>query len=376
MGSGFDVDDTNKFEEKEILNRAYDRVAKALRNILVDSAGNDIASVLHDGVYWQAVANLPVGYLISVDALPNHSAHRSLGFNSTIGTVLEDMTESGASIVPVPSSAITMECLSSSANDAGTLVSSGTSTGGGLTTLIDTGATFQTDGVAIGDIVVNDDDVESGQVVSIDSETQLTIIPSNGVTFDTVAYRVITAASTGVSVVEIHGLDDDFNDVDEFIILNGLTPVSTVKDYRRINHYHNMHVGSAGVSVGNIDLQNVGGGTIYDRIGIGGNTSTQAHYTVPAGFNMFITDWRASSSGNKPLRFILRGTVDFDDRGLLPNVFQFQDMLIANNGGENSNPPLPFKFPEKSDVKVSANAIGGSGGIGACSFGFWLEPQQ
>ncbi len=41
------------------------------------------------------------------------------GYNPDIGNTLEDVTESGLAIIPVPAAAITMEVLSSSANDDG-----------------------------------------------------------------------------------------------------------------------------------------------------------------------------------------------------------------------------------------------------------------
>jgi hypothetical protein len=56
----------------------------------------------------------------------------------------------------------------------GSALSSGTCTTDTADTVIDSGATFSTDGVAVGDIIHNEDDDYWGTVVSVDSETQLT----------------------------------------------------------------------------------------------------------------------------------------------------------------------------------------------------------
>lgn len=57
----------------------------------------------------------------------------------------------------------------------GTPVSSGTTDGTTASKLVDSGATFQTDGVAIGDWVYNSTDDTNAVVTAVDSETQLSI---------------------------------------------------------------------------------------------------------------------------------------------------------------------------------------------------------
>uniref|UniRef100_A0A6H1ZF96 Uncharacterized protein n=1 Tax=viral metagenome TaxID=1070528 RepID=A0A6H1ZF96_9ZZZZ len=57
----------------------------------------------------------------------------------------------------------------------------GTITTAGTTTLTDSAATFQTDGIAPGDEVENTTDASHSRVISVDSETQLTVsTPRNG----------------------------------------------------------------------------------------------------------------------------------------------------------------------------------------------------
>jgi hypothetical protein len=57
-----------------------------------------------------------------------------------------------------------------------TFISEGSATAWATTQLVDSGATFQTDGVAAGDIVKNTDTGNSAAVVAIVSQTELTLI--------------------------------------------------------------------------------------------------------------------------------------------------------------------------------------------------------
>ena len=341
---------------------------------IVDGSNNTIASALHDAVRWLLVASLPAGWAIAVGALPSHKSQRGFGFNNTISTTMEDITESGAVNIPLPATAIAMEVISSNAQDVGTVLSSGTSTGGSTSTLIDSGATFVSDGVVAGDVVLNDTDTKIGTITTVDSEIQVTVVPTSSITYSGKAYRIVTAAGTGASVMECHNLDGNFDDIEEFVVLNGTTGVALASNVLRTNNFHVEAVGSGGVAVGNIDLQNSGGGTIYNRVPAGGNMTSQCQFTVKAGFDMFITDWLPSSSGAKPIQFFLRVESDYTDQIYLPGVFQFHDTIIVADNGVPTVYPLPIRVPPKATVKVSGKALGGAGGVGASSFGFWIEP--
>ena len=122
-----------------------------------------------------------------------------------------------------------LEVFSSSANDVGTLLSSGVASAGSFTTLIDTGATFVSDGVSVGDVLINDSLPDHGIVIEPITETTLTIrrMIRNSKNNLGSAYRIVTRASTGCPVVGVSILlDENFvEQKPEYIILNGATPV-------------------------------------------------------------------------------------------------------------------------------------------------------
>lgn len=91
-----------------------------------------------------------------------------------------------------------------------------------------------------------------------------------------------TAGGTGAQKLRIDVLDEDYNLSIIEVIPNGTTPVSVPGTILRINYMHVSEAGSAGNSVGDISITNVGGTVTYGIIKAGYNTCRQAFGTVPA----------------------------------------------------------------------------------------------
>ncbi len=320
---------------------------------------------------------IPMLHEIAKGTEAGKKAIHTSGYNVAIGDVLADLTESGEVVIPEPAAAVAMFAVSSHVNDVGTVLSSGLSTGGSATSLIHVGATFATDTVAAGDLVLNDDDVVFGLVASLVGEEELVLEYTNGTSFSGKNYRVVTNGNVGASVVEFHNLDGNFDEKDQFVVLNGTTAVALVGTDLRSNNMHVMHVGTNGVAVGNLSLQNAGATDIYNRIGAGGNMTLQSHYTVPRGKTGNVVSWSAglvTSNKNTIGRAILRATVDFADRVTLPGVYHFHDIFAGQNGSTEREFKLPFKVPEKASVKVSAQRVVGAADlVGTSSIQLWLE---
>jgi hypothetical protein len=254
-----------------------------------------------------------------------------------------------------------IEVFSSSALDAGTLVTSGTATGGSETTLIDAAATFVTDSVAIGDAILNDTDISHGIVTEVTSETTLTVfrftksdVFSSSVEIDD-SYRVVTPASTGAAVVEIGFLlDSDFdNETSEFIILNGTTGVDSVgTDYIRNSKQEVITAGSNNSNVGTITArQKTTTANIFAVVPIGYNKDMIAAYTIPKGMDGHLTFWKPVLSGKK--NAFSGARLLFRHKG---EVFMVaEETAVAATG--NSADPRPYlvakdTLPEGTDIKI------------------------
>jgi hypothetical protein len=242
--------------------------------------------------------------LIPLGLAPGLSHVNKFGRNPAISTATtpEDIWDVGGLWVP-PVAAVIHNIASTDVDDAGTLVSSGTITSGTVTQLIDENATFITDGVAANDVVLNDTNIDHSVVKTIDSETQLTLEPSHhahqegSVGFNAGdTYRIVTPASTGASVVHIYGLDEDYNEKEEFIIMNGTTNVPTVSTYWRI---FRMHIDGAAIRTvnneGNITATtNDVAATVTAQITAALGQTLMAIYTIPDGKTGLMTSFSAS----------------------------------------------------------------------------------
>lgn len=202
------------------------------------------------------------GTEVALGKFPETSINKKFGRNSDIdrGSVEEDIWNGGGLYTGFNCvNAEVLEFFSDNATDQGSLVSSGTATGGSTTTIQDSGATFISDGVGVGDVVLNDTQLVHGIVSSVDSETQLTFYDlTDGIEVDFSFnvgdnYRVATATSTGAAVCKFSSmLDDSYNKFAEYVIMNGTTPVNSQGSYLRQSRGRVILSGSSNTNDGEI----------------------------------------------------------------------------------------------------------------------------
>lgn len=106
-----------------------------------------------------------------------------------------------------------------------------------------------------------------------------------------------TAAGTGARTILISGLDANFNQISEVVVLAGLTPVQSVNSYLRVNFVTTVTAGSTGVNQGSITVRVTGGGTIQSIMRNGYGFAKSAIYTVPAGHTLLLTELSFGCAG-------------------------------------------------------------------------------
>ena len=104
------------------------------------------------------------------------------------------------------------------------------------------------------------------------------------------------ADGVGARNVIVSGLDANYASIQETVTLNGLTPVTLVNQFLRVNSMIVMSAGNAEGNVGTLNLTRVSGGNLQCRIDPMDGISRQAVYTVPAGNTLQITDMFFSSN--------------------------------------------------------------------------------
>ncbi len=307
--------------------------------------------------------------------IPGHSAVHKFGRNpdidSAVGTFEAIWNGGGDYTGQDPIAAETLETFSGSANDAGTVLSSGTATGGSSTTLIDTGADFVTDTVAVNDVVINDTDQSHGIVTVVTGLNTLTVERFNGVVpyvggvFESGdSYRVVTPASTGAAVIKLGFLlDANWAETTEYIVLNGVTAVDTSGTYLRHSKARVVKCGSNNSNVGELTTrQKTTTANITMVLPVGYNSTMIACYTIPAGKTGYIvhvfTELSSTKSSTHSVRLLYR---------MVNEVFTVEEegsLIAAGSTGKQR----PFQIPkndlsEKTDIKLMADSDTNDAGV-------------
>jgi len=308
--------------------------------------------------------------------IPGHKGIEIAGENIDLDNTgtFEDIWDVGGVCVP-PTQARLHNIASagvSAAADAGTVLSSGTMTGGSSTTLVDDVATFSTDTVAVGDLALNDANVEFGRVTGV-TETALTFA---GGMLDPAAeevgkgnsagnsYRIVTDASTGASVVWMIGLNASRLEQEEFIVLNGASNVATANPYIRMHLARAFGTSSSSVAGDTITATAQDDSTITWQILNGNNQTLNAFYTVPVDKTGYIVNWWSSLS-----RETAAAASHVHLRAGTKDGFKYSVQPRAINTVGNSSLSYPYIIPRRipggSDIWVEANSNANSVGVSA-----------
>jgi len=300
---------------------------------------------------------------ISVGRIPGVTHWNKFGENTDVDGQ-EDIWAAGGLWVP-PTAARLHNMVSSSANDTGTVVSSGTATDGSERTIIDATATFSTDGVAAGDTVICDNTMEHATVLVVDSETQLTTTSSrHGGRFgagDT--YRVVTPGSTGCSVVHVYGLNENMEEAEEFIVLNGTSNVPTLNTYWRIQRLHTDGAASRVTSnIGNITATAQTDNTVTAYMAAGKGQTQQAIFTTPRGKTGYITNFysgirRPTGSSNASAEVVLRESPFASVNGAGSREIHHMNLTATGNSYFTRIFEPYREIPPETDIYLRCEAV-------------------
>jgi hypothetical protein len=176
-----------------------------------------------------------------------------------------------------------------------------------------------------------------------------------------------TSAGTGARTIAIFGLDANYNEISESVLLDGQNSVNTGNSYLYINGFYVTTAGSGGVNAGNI---NAGTGVVtagvpavlYDIIATGYNNRTTAHYCVPAGYTGYLTTGLVTTgqvTGSTSVTAFLKQHGPDD-------ILRVGAVSTLNNGSVQYDFTYPYIIPEKNCV--GATAIGSSANNSASAY--------
>lgn len=195
---------------------------------------------------------------------------------------------------------------------------------------------------------------------------------ATGQTLDVVSTSTADDGSpvgTGAHTVSITGLDDDYNEISETVILNGTSVVVTALTYLRVNKMRVVDVGTGLVNAGIITAEYTAANTDEATIIAGAGISKNSQFTVPAGKSLLMLETAINAAKNATGG--ASGLVDITQRartenngtsalGAFSEVASVRlDVLIQNFASLESD--LTILIPEKSDlalrVATSTNGV-------------------
>ena len=177
-----------------------------------------------------------------------------------------------------------------------------------------------------------------------------------------------SVSGDGARTVSILGLDNNFNEIEETVTVNGA--VST-KTFLRIFRAFVATAGSLTTNDDNILISTGAGGTgtVLADIGLVGSGTTfglgqtqLALYTVPAGKTAYLTTWNVGCAPMNNQATVLLKSRELD--GDAP--FRTKDIVDLVGGYHTQNYSIPLRFPEKTDIEVVA--AGDTGTVISSSF--------
>lgn len=165
-------------------------------------------------------------------------------------------------------------------------------------------------------------------------------------------------AGTGAGQITINGLDHNYDEVEEVVILDGRNPVLTNTFFVRV---FNARVTCGTDAAGDVY---VGDGTVtagvpqikYAKVVVGDNDTMMALWTVPRGYTAYMQQGTISSGTESANRYITAKL----------KIRPFGQCFQTKAKVTGSNTFMPFDFgvalpiTEKSDIEARAVASGGT----------------
>lgn len=167
-----------------------------------------------------------------------------------------------------------------------------------------------------------------------------------------ITLSVVSSDAADTVPVLINGLDANWDIQTEIVTLTGLTPVTTTKQFLRINDV----IVTVGNAVGAITLTN--GGVTYAKINAGTGRNQAAIFSVPRKHCFFlerIDAYCTDANGGKAAQF--RNFIDTHVDGTHREL-RVADTTFFNN--MNIVRRLPFKYDQETDIKLQLKSLSGS----------------
>jgi hypothetical protein len=164
-----------------------------------------------------------------------------------------------------------------------------------------------------------------------------------------------TSSGTGARTITIQGLDAEYNEIVETVILNGQNSVNTINLFIHINYMYVASAGSNKTAQGDIYI---GTGTVtegipatvYNIIKYNYNNTITGCYTVPAGHTAYLSQGLFSAGQESGSTQVQGRLVYFSS----DNIRKTAAITTLNNGVADYVFEYPLQILEKTTIEATA----------------------
>lgn len=195
-----------------------------------------------------------------------------------------------------------------------------------------------------------------------DSGNDNWLMPATATTLEIVSTSAQDGiAGDGLQLILIRGLGENFEELQDVIVMNGTTPVTTINSYRAMNLCIALTGGIPGSgAVGEITISATTGGQVFGKYLINETTSEVGRYTVPKGKQLLGTHFWLN--GGKDTNATIRIELSIPTR--LPiSVGE----TYVSQGFFNFEGAAPFLINEGETIKLRGFYNSGGSGSRKCN---------
>lgn len=178
-----------------------------------------------------------------------------------------------------------------------------------------------------------------------------------------------TAAGSGAQTIRVEGLDENWTVATEDITMNGVSASSaTTTTFIRVYRAYVLTTGTyGGRNAGTIDIKETNGSTIQAQIPListlGAGQTLMSQYTVPALKTGYVVGMHVDVASSKTVNVSVEFRLNADDVTTPYSPWRKALHIQGVSGSTSLLPPLPFIFPQKTDIRVLAKTDTGTAEI-------------
>lgn len=186
-----------------------------------------------------------------------------------------------------------------------------------------------------------------------------------------------TSAGTGARTIQVEGLNADWEEVNEVVTMNGVTPVDTAHSYQRVFRMYVLTSGTGDTNAGNISATAKTDATVTATITAGYGQTFMAVWTVPANHTAYLTQYYGSvvketaAAGVAEVVVAARYNADSADKTVRYKHFFGLDSDAVSHPEYTFC--IPTYYPEKTDLLLRCLAVSANDFTIAGGFTCWYE---